>query len=314
MVQSSSLDFKLVQRVCLLQRALDQAMKSIEEMRGEVQDKQLIETQLAHTEQYANVQQQAIARLKYNLAQFTDTQHRLLENMAQRLNALVDHQQGEFGRLRLQVQKSDAEVQAYLRYLEAHCGAEGSPRAASEEDYLALRAEVMVARSMAVSLSRYLQLTQQHLGNLTSALDSHHVGLDYIIKTVHAMVQELNDLETSREDDPMQPPEQCLPPLPVDQALPQHSRPQQAQYIHELEAMLVEQFEQQTRLSQRCQALAAQRDYYKQQLQDASLAAPVPPPSEEASAPEIAAPPRQLLPYRRRSQSSPIQPLRFQDD
>lgn len=110
MHQSSSLDFKLVQRVCLLQQALDQALAALQDLRSQVQDKEWIETQLANTEKYANVQQQAIAQLKQHLSQFTEVQHRLLDVTAYRLNTLIDYQQAEFNRLRIQIQQDRKSV------------------------------------------------------------------------------------------------------------------------------------------------------------------------------------------------------------
>ncbi|MEL6763144.1 MAG: hypothetical protein AAFO87_05645, partial [Cyanobacteria bacterium J06607_6] len=61
-------------------------------MKTQVQDKHWIESQLASTEKYANVQQQAIAHLKQELAQFAHVQHDLLNVIGYRLNELIDQQ------------------------------------------------------------------------------------------------------------------------------------------------------------------------------------------------------------------------------
>ncbi len=67
MFQESSLDFKLVQRGCLLQQALDQARESIEDMQEQVENHQMLQAHLAQTEEYSNVQQKIIVNLKQQL-------------------------------------------------------------------------------------------------------------------------------------------------------------------------------------------------------------------------------------------------------
>ncbi|MGP1384121.1 MAG: hypothetical protein ACTS2F_11215 [Thainema sp.] len=56
-------------RIHQLEQALDQALSYVEDLRQQVQDQQRLEEQLAVTEEYANVQQQAIIRLKQRLAE-----------------------------------------------------------------------------------------------------------------------------------------------------------------------------------------------------------------------------------------------------
>ncbi|NER79630.1 MAG: hypothetical protein F6K42_08620 [Leptolyngbya sp. SIO1D8] len=320
-MNQSSLDFKLVQRVCLLQQALDQALDSLEEMRGQVQDKQWIEAQLANTEKYANVQQQAIAQLKQHLAQFTEVQQHLLGVMAYRLNGLIDDQQVEFKRLQIQIQKSETELQTYLQYLRRHCNSGRVPQASSETCCLDLEAEVMIARAMTVSLSSQLKSAQQHLGNLTSALNNHHLNLSQIIKTVQAMSTDLTSLDAIVEDQPqseylIEP--EILDQLPEDSSFLQDALQRQERRIHELETVLKEQFEQQTQLKQRCQGLAAERDYYKrqfEQMKKENLSAPVLPADEDA---DIKAIPLtnefSSLPRLRLQPPPPIQPLRLQEE
>ena len=120
MQQSHSIDFKLVQRVCLLQQALDQALESLDELAAQLKDKHQVETQLASTEKYANVQQQAIAHLKHQLSQFTEIQNHLLGVIGFRINELIDQQQQGFDQLNIQFQQSHTELQRYLQYLTQH--------------------------------------------------------------------------------------------------------------------------------------------------------------------------------------------------
>ena len=319
MNQSNSLDFKLVQRVCLLQQALDQALDSLEEMRDQVQDKQWIEAQLASTEKYANVQQQAIAQLKHHLSQFTEVQHHLLGVMGYRLNELMDHQQVEFDRLKIQIQKGETELQTYLQYLQSHCNLGVAPTS-SEVGSLNLEAEVMIARAMAVSLSCQLSLAKQHLTNVTSALNDHHLNLGQIIQTTQAMITDLASLEATATPQPQQTSITNLETLdmpPEDVGTLQGRLRRQDLRVHELETALVEQFGQQTQLKQRCQALAAERDFYKRQLEklknEPSQLATL---TTEAEAVDttVALTPYLLQPRLRSQPPPPIQPLKLNEE
>ena len=268
MNQSSSLDFKLVQRVCLLQQALDQALDALQDLRSQVEDKQWVENQLANTEKYANVQQQAIAQLKQHLSQFTEVQRHLLGVTAYRLNDLIDHQQLEFDRLRIQVQQGQVELQTYLQYLRGHCSSENG----SQDYYLGLEAEVMMARAMAVSLSRQVNLAKQHLDTLTSDLSHQHLNLSHIIKTIQAMIDDLASFESPSDRSPQSVVSVTESPSHLeanceDVSVLQSTLRRQELRIHELETVLMEQFEQRTQLKQRCQALAAEKEYYKRQLE-----------------------------------------------
>jgi len=63
-------------RIQELEQALDQALNSIEEMRLKLDEQSFLEAQLAATEKFAGVQQQAIARLRHRIQQ----QQQIIEN------------------------------------------------------------------------------------------------------------------------------------------------------------------------------------------------------------------------------------------
>ncbi|NJN87337.1 MAG: hypothetical protein HC881_14825 [Leptolyngbyaceae cyanobacterium SL_7_1] len=78
--QARSLNQQRVNRIYYLEQALDQALACLDELRERVQDQEVLEAQLALTEDFANVQQQAIVRLKQQLHQ---QQEKLAELEAQ---------------------------------------------------------------------------------------------------------------------------------------------------------------------------------------------------------------------------------------
>ncbi|MEO0986908.1 MAG: hypothetical protein AAFY20_15335 [Cyanobacteria bacterium J06639_14] len=321
MHQSSSLDFKLVQRVCLLQQALDQALDALQDLRSQVQDKQWIEDQLANTEKYANVQKQAIAHLKQHLGQFTEVQQHLLAVTAYRLNEMIDHQQTEFNRLRLQIQQGQVEIQTYLQYLGSHCQSENRLQGYHTD----LEAEVMIARTMTVSLSRQINLAKQHLDTLTSDLSNHHLSLSQIIKTIQSMMDDLTSFEsTTGKSTPSTvsiTEVQTTEPDYADADILQDTLRRQELRIQELETMLMQQFEERAQLKQRYQALAVEKDHYKRQLealQEAQTPPTSPPPVETAVPDNVIEPSllvQQSAHYRLRSQPPPpIQPLKLRED
>lgn len=334
MQQSNSLDFKLVQRVCLLQQALDQALSSLAELKAQVQDKQYVETQLANTEKFANVQQQAIAHLKQELAQFTTIQNDLLSVMGYRLNELIDQQQEALDQLNIQFHQSHAELQAYLQYLGKQRQEYQHLSDDTEACRLAVQAEVMMARSMAVHLSQHLGLAKQYLGQLKSDLGNHHLNLGHIIKTIQAMIAELKSFEGSEVEawtrSDSQPVTLELPSMTnlselmlstddeSDLTVIRAALRRQDRRSQELEAALLEHLAQKAQLQQRYQQVAAERDYYRKELyklrsQQADL--PVLPLDEVEAEPTLSENPPSLRSgdpkFRRRSQPHPpIQPFK----
>lgn len=71
--QMRALEHERVSRIYHLEKALDQALVYLKELRGQIQVQSILETQLAQTEAFASVQQQAIVRLKQQLQQQEQT-------------------------------------------------------------------------------------------------------------------------------------------------------------------------------------------------------------------------------------------------
>lgn len=324
MTHKGSLDFKLVQRVCLLQQALDQALHSLEALRSQVQNQHWLEAQLAKTEKYANVQQQAIAYLKQQLAQVTDTQRQLLQTMLDRLETLIDSQQTALHRLQLQIQQGEAELQTYLQHLRNHCQ-EGQNwgTIAPDAQRLDLESEVMIARSVTVSLSGQLQTARGHIQTLGSILEHHHADLTRLTTAIQETLNELEPETASVAPSSAIAPALLSPDDPDDAVrLRQTIRRQQTQ-IQELEMVLVDQFARQTQLKQRCQSLAAERDYYKRQLDQPQSQGAAPTDTTAAATfphcPALAPTPPQDTewPWRRRLRPHPpppIQPLQLPEE
>jgi chromosome segregation ATPase len=256
MPQDGSLDFKLVQRICLLQQALDQALDTLDELKLRVEDHQLLESQLAQTEEYSNAQQKIITNLKAQLDEKSEWQNHILQKLLLGVQHMINQQQLELERLRVRIQQSQTEVQDYLVRIKNYYQSAPSDRLFEQD--LELTSEVMVVRALTVSLSSQLQAAQQHIRELDTSLTRHQVNFARLLAYQESIVRQLADpdsltqVETEAwEEDPI--------------ALMQIIRAQQ-QKLEELNHELSEQFRQQNRLKYRCQELAAERDHYKRQL------------------------------------------------
>lgn len=252
MPHDGSLEFKLAQRICLLQQALDQALDSLDELRSRVENHQLLESQLAQTEEYANAQQKIIANLKQQLGEKSEWQNHILQKLLAGVQHMINQQQLELERLRVRIHQSQSEVQDYLVRIKNYY--QSAPAERLFEQDLELTSEVMVVRSLTVSLSSQLQAAQQHIRELDTTLTRHQVNFARILAYQESVIRQAAPLalpaaETDAwEEDPV--------------ALMQIIKAQQ-QKLGELDRELSDQFRQQTQLRYRCQELAAERDHYK---------------------------------------------------
>ncbi len=263
MFQESSLDFKLVQRVCLLQQALDQAKNSLEDMQEQVANHDMLQAHLVQTEEYANVQQKIILNLQQQLEAKDQWKSQVLDQIVVGVQALVADQQLELERLRSRIYQGQSEVQDYLVRLKNYYQSLALGRSATTE--LDLNSEVMIARSLTVSLSSQLQAAQQHIQHLDTTLTRHQVTLARMQAYVNSGGQggplpgktlALAPATPDIEDDPV-----------ALKAIIEAQR----QKIAELSSELGQQFHQQTSLKYRCQEIAAERDGLKQRAVALSL-------------------------------------------
>lgn len=267
MFQESSLDFKLVQRVCLLQQALDQARETIEDMQEQVENHQMLQAHLSQTEEYSNVQQKIIVNLKQQLEAKDEWQAQVFEQLLVGVRGLVVDQQLELERLRSRIHQGQAEVQDYLVRLKNYYQSLAMGRATAQD--LDLNSEVMIARSLTVSLSSQLQAAQQHVQHLDNTLTRHQVTLARMQAYVNGGSQNMGEpVESSSAPLALPTAAQELDDDPVAlKAIIEAQR----QKIDELSSQLGQQFHQQTSLKYRCQEIAAERDGLKQRAAALSL-------------------------------------------
>ena len=265
MSQEGSLDFRLVKRICHLQEALDQALESLDELKLRVQDQQLLESQLAKTEKFSNVQQQLINHFKQQLAQKNHWRDQAVQELIANLTDLIERQQIELERLHVRIQQGQTEIQNYLVRLKNHSQRSQTTPYSPQQERMELESEVMVARALTVSLSAQLKTAQAHIQALDAVLNQHQTSLANIEASVERLEPPSDDYPVvsqptfiqALDTDPSSTPFELLHELKAKQLI-----------VDELETELDKQFKQQTQLRHRCQELAVQRDYYKRQTDD----------------------------------------------
>ncbi|MEM8805776.1 MAG: hypothetical protein AAGF01_07095 [Cyanobacteria bacterium P01_G01_bin.38] len=266
MPDPGSLDFRLVTRICHLQQALDQALWSLEDLSKKADAREFLEVQLAETEKYANVQHRLIHELQQKLTCAQQQYNQELQSVSGRVGALLLHQQMELDRLQRRLQQGHTEIQSYLNHLTTR---HKTPSTNPEDERLALQAEVQIARMLTVSLNAQLNAARQHAQAISAMLSQSQNHLKPApTKTVVGALSPVST-DSGRLGHGSWANEhlgnEARPILPTTFVAQPVSDTQQAR-IQALELELAEQFKHQTHLQSRCQRLAAERDFYRDQL------------------------------------------------
>ncbi|MEM9163192.1 MAG: hypothetical protein AAGC54_08995 [Cyanobacteria bacterium P01_F01_bin.4] len=253
-------------RICHLQQALDQALWSLEDLSKKADAREFLEIQLAETEKYANVQHRLIHELQQKLTCAQQQYNQEIQSVSGRVGALLLHQQMELDRLQRRLQQGHTEIQSYLNHLTTR---HRTPSINPEDERLALQAEVQIARMLTVSLNAQLNAARQHAQAISAMLSQSQNNLKPT--PTKAVVSGLLPIDTdnahlgngSLDNEHLgNRARSILPTKFTTQPAPDS---QQAR-IQALELELAEQFKHQTHLQSRCQSLAAERDFYRDQL------------------------------------------------
>lgn len=267
LVQARSLSHSQVERIRHLEQALDQSQACLKELRHQMIDQQFLETQLASTEEIANIQQQAIVRLKRQLAeqqealdsQKMDSQERdrTLQELLTMMETLTQTQQTELGNLHSQLARDRAEGQIYQQSLEKQLADYQHGFRVQQQRVLELEAEALAARVRIGELEIQLGRAEAQVESLTQTLAERQSSLELL-------TTELNQARRHLENQPT---------LIVDAPQSTHNSRQakgkvalegtlaivQAK-VEELEAEIARQQTTQAMLQQACQELEEDRE------------------------------------------------------
>ena len=203
LMQTQSIAHGQVERIRQLEQALDQSLASLDELRLQIVDQQLLEKQLATTEEISNIQQQAIARLKLQLAQqqqaletqLTETQARdhTLQELLTTLELLTHGQQTELEQLRAQITQDRREVQAYQHQLEQQLADLQFAFSTQQQRSTEIESQSLSAHVLAESLEQRLEQAQTQVRDLSQNLSDRQVALDQLeteLRQAHTALQE----------------------------------------------------------------------------------------------------------------------------
>lgn len=181
--QAQTLDQERVDRIQQLEQALDQALVWLDELRSQLNDQAILETQLATTEEYSHVQQQAIARLKLQLAdqqqvldvQLLETQQRdqAIQELMATIETMTQQQQQELERLRSYITQDQVEGQTHRSLLAQQIHDLQTTLESRQQRIADLESETLSARTVAASLREQLTTAQQQIKELSVRLQQY---------------------------------------------------------------------------------------------------------------------------------------------
>lgn len=270
LAQLQELDEERVTRIYHLEQALDQALLCIEELRGQVRDQGILESQLAATEEFSSIQQKAIARLRMQMDQQqqlieqtlatsvdTNEYHALLQEIMGVMKAIATQQEQETAQYQgCQVTlQTDAEKHA-LR-LEAENNRLQTSLEQRDRQILALEAEALTAHAKTVRLQAEVDTVTQRLRSLQMGVSSE----GYVPISIDAQaLLNTQDFSTDLTSAGHSPLNSSPGNAPLNM---QHELTKMQSQLHELELQLSKQVAAQARWQQRCLELEAESQRYQ---------------------------------------------------
>ncbi len=233
-----------------------------------------METQLASTEEISNIQQQAIIRLKLQLAeqqqtlerQLTEAQerdHRLHELLAT-MEGLTQSQQTELDQLRNQISQDRAEVQSYQAALEKQLADFQDAFNAQQQRTADLEAQALSAQTCAGELEVRLEQAQARVEELSQNLSDRQATIDQLQTELNAsqtslaeqqsLIQDLQQSSASSAND-------GKPAGDRDLAIAQSK-------VEDLETEIARQMATQAMLQRACEELEEARDFQRKRITD----------------------------------------------
>lgn len=189
LARTQAADAEKVARIYHLEQALDQALVYLEELRLKVQNQDFVEGQLAATEDFASVQQQAIARFKLQIAeqqqaldsQMLETQQRdqAIQELLATIETMTQAQQQEVERLRLRLSQDQLEAKAHRnrmgkQFQELQIALEAQQQRASE-----LEAEILAVRTPVGLPSQQVAEMQEQILQQAQQVTEYETAIQY---------------------------------------------------------------------------------------------------------------------------------------
>jgi hypothetical protein len=161
-------------RVQTLERALDDALLCVEELRQQLKEQHFLENQLANTEEYSDVQQRAIAKLKAQISDLQtslaseaiETQQRdqAIQELLTLIETLTQDQPETLELIRSQIVKEQHSAKSFhIEQLETQIATLQASLEAQHQHATDLESENFAIRNLTMSLRGQLELAQAQL-------------------------------------------------------------------------------------------------------------------------------------------------------
>lgn len=181
--QAQTVEHDRVARIRQLEQALDETLVCLEAARSQLKSQEFLEFQLATTEEFSHVQQQAIARFKLQLAeqqqtidtQLLETQQRdqAIQELMATIETMTQAQQRELERLRSYITQDQVEGKNYRNLLEQQIQDLQTALESRQQRVAELESETLSARTLTTSLREQLTTAQQQAKDLSVRLQQH---------------------------------------------------------------------------------------------------------------------------------------------
>lgn len=182
-----------INRIRDLEQALDQSLASLDELRSQIVDQHFLERQLASTEEFANVQQQAIQQLKLQFAQQkaeletkiqqAQQREREYQSLLDAAEAIAQAQQLELARLKRQLGSDRPELDLNPVDSQLHV----------------LQADIELRRQQLQDLESQKQAAQSRIAELEVQVETLENQIARSITTQALLQQACRELEVDRE-------------------------------------------------------------------------------------------------------------------
>ncbi|GAB4385335.1 MAG: hypothetical protein Kow00121_50140 [Elainellaceae cyanobacterium] len=183
LAQAEALKREQSTRIHHLEQALDQSLGYVEDLRAQLKDQDILENQLATTEEFSHVQQQAIARLKLQLAeqqqildaQVLETQQRdqAIQELMATIETMTQAQQQELERLKSYLAQDQVEGKNHRHLLAQQIQELQTTLESRQQRISELESETLSARTLTASLREQLTTAQQQIKDLSIRLQHH---------------------------------------------------------------------------------------------------------------------------------------------
>ena len=176
-----------IERIHQLEQALEQSLNSLSELRSHLSKQQMLETQLAETQEVSSLQQQALAELKQELNDqqqaFSDQilqaqiKDQTIQALLTTIETLTQSQEGELGHLKTYLSQTRKTIHNSQKQLERQQVESQTTVEAQQQRVRSLESQILTSRNLAgrlevqlVTANKQIEILYERLGDRAYSL------------------------------------------------------------------------------------------------------------------------------------------------